>query len=98
MSVPKNFLSPPANYDDCLSNLKERIRRAQTHATLAVNQELILLYWQIGWEILSREREQGWGAGVVERLARDLKREFPAMKGFSARNIRYYEVLGRGVP
>lgn len=83
------FLSLPENYNDFLNNLKERIRRTQVKAALAVNQELVALYWQIGREILTREREQGWGAKVVERLAMDLKREFPEMKGFSARNIRY---------
>jgi predicted nuclease of restriction endonuclease-like (RecB) superfamily len=98
MSKPDNLLSPPENYDECLSNLKERIRRAQTRAALAVNQELILLYWQIGGEILSKEREQGWGTRVVERLARDLKREFPDIKGFSARNIRYMKALAEAYP
>ncbi len=77
------------NYDDFLNALKERIRRAQVQAALAVNQELVTLYWQIGRDILTKERDQGWGAKVVERLAMDLKREFPEIKGFSTRNIRY---------
>ena len=84
-----HFLSLPESYDDFLSDLKERIQRSQVQAALAVNQELVMLYWQIGREILLKEREQGWGAKVVDRLVIDLKREFPQMKGFSARNMRY---------
>ena len=73
----------PENYDDFFQNLKERIRSAQVKAALAVNQELIFLYWQIGQEILQRQQEAGWGAKVIDRLAQDLKTEFPEMTGFS---------------
>ncbi|HEY9597540.1 MAG TPA: PDDEXK nuclease domain-containing protein [Cyanophyceae cyanobacterium] len=78
--------------------MKERIRRSQIQAAIAVNQELITLYWYLGREILRKEREQGWGAKVVERLAIDLKREFPQMKGFSARNIRYMKSFADAYP
>lgn len=91
-------LLPRFQYDNFLSSLKEHIRQAQTRAALSVNQELILLYWQIGREMLSKEQEQGWGTKVVERLAADLKREFPQMKGFSARNIRYMKSLAEAYP
>jgi len=96
--VPKNFLASPSNYEDFLNALKERIRRSQVQAALAVNQELIRLYWQIGRDILNKESEQGWGAKVVERLASDLKREFPDIKGFSARNIRYMKAFAEAYP
>ena len=56
---------------------------------MAVNKELVLLYWQIGKEILERQSQEGWGAKVISRLAKDLKAEFPEMKGFSSRNINY---------
>ncbi|GIX46030.1 MAG: hypothetical protein KatS3mg131_0241 [Candidatus Tectimicrobiota bacterium] len=75
----------PAGYKELLESLKARIRSAQVRAALAANRELVLLYWQIGREILQRQQQEGWGAKVVERLARDLKREFPEMKGFSPR-------------
>lgn len=77
------------NYMTFLRSLKERIRQAQIRAALAVNNELIMLYWQIGREILKRQQEEGWGAKVIERLARDLKAEFPEMKGFSRTNLMY---------
>jgi len=76
-------------YDDFLRDLKSRIRTAQTCATLAVNRELVLLYWQIGRDILTRQKDEGWGAKVIERLANDLRKEFPDMKGFSRANLMY---------
>lgn len=76
-------------YDDFLHNLKSRIRTVQTRAALAVNRELVLLYWQIGRDILTRQKDEGWGAKVIERLANDLRKEFPDMKGFSRANLMY---------
>jgi DUF1016 N-terminal domain len=73
----------PAGYAEFLAELKQRIERAQLRASLAVNRELVLLYWQIGREILSRQDRENWGAKVIERLAADLKRSFPDMRGFS---------------
>ncbi len=62
---------------------------ARTRAALAVNQELIGLYWRIGREILVRQEHEGWGGRVVERLASDLREAFPEMKGFSYTNLKY---------
>lgn len=72
----------PEGYRPFLEGLKDRIRRAQLKAALAVNRELVLLYWGLGRDILARQGEQGWGAKVVDRLAADLKRAFPGMSGF----------------
>ncbi|MCP1312980.1 PDDEXK nuclease domain-containing protein [Halomonas sp. 707D4] len=80
---------PPDGYSDWLTELKHRIHGAQQRATLAVNRELILLYWQIGRDILKRQAEQGWGAKVIERLAFDLRSAFPETKGFSRANLMY---------
>lgn len=87
-----------ANYEDFLKDLKARIRQAQVKAVLAANQELILLYWQIGRDILQRQSEEGWGTKVIDRLARDLKMEFPEMKGFSSRNLKYMRALAEAYP
>lgn len=86
------------NYDDFVRSLKERIRSAQVKAALAVNQELVLLYWQIGQEILQRQQEAGWGARVIDRLAQDLKIEFPEMTGFSPRNLKYMRAFAEAYP
>ncbi|PYV19030.1 MAG: hypothetical protein DMG07_02720 [Acidobacteria bacterium] len=77
----------PAGYPALLDDLKQRIRAAQVKAALAVNRDLIALYWQIGKSIAERQRSEGWGKSVVDRLATDLQRAFPGMEGFSPRNI-----------
>jgi predicted nuclease of restriction endonuclease-like (RecB) superfamily len=77
------------DYGVWLSDLKQRIQSAQQRASLAVNRELVLLYWHIGRDILERQQAQGWGAKVIDRLAQDLTAAFPEMKGFSRRNLLY---------
>ena len=83
----------PADYKELLRELKNRIRSAQVKAALAINRELVLLYWQIGREILHRQGQEGWGTKVIDRLAKDLKQEFPEMNGFSSRNLKYMRVF-----
>lgn len=77
----------PSGYPGFLSNIKERIAEARVRASLSVNRELIELYWYIGKMIVERQGREGWGKGIVERLAIDLQREFPDMRGFSSGNI-----------
>ncbi len=67
----------PEDYTPWLAELKTRIQQAQQRATLAVNRELVLLYWQIGRDIGERQTAQGWGTKVIERLAHDLRAAFP---------------------
>lgn len=71
------------------------VRQGQT---LAVNRELVLLYWQIGRDILDRQAQQGWGAKVIDRLAQDLRSAFPDMKGFSPRNLKYMRAFAEAWP
>ena len=96
--MPKANLPIPEDYDAFLHSLKQHIQQAQVRAALSVNRELILLYWQIGREILGRQQEQGWGTKVIDRLARDLKAAFPEMKGFSPRNLKYMRSLAAAYP
>ncbi len=98
MSKPSSLFPTDENYISFLRSLKERIRQAQIKAALAVNNELILLYWQIGREILNRQKQEGWGAKVIERLAQDLKQEFTDMSGFSPRNLKYMRALAEAYP
>lgn len=79
----------PPEYLEWLRNLKGEIQQARHRAALAVNSELILLYWRIGREILERQATHGWGARVIDQLAADLHSEFPDVKGFSPRNLKY---------
>jgi predicted nuclease of restriction endonuclease-like (RecB) superfamily len=85
-------------YDELLRDLKVRIGQAQVRAALAVNSELVSLYWSIGRDILVRQQQQGWGAKVVDRLAADLRRAFPEMKGFSPRNLKYMRSFADAYP
>lgn len=85
-------------YTALLAQLKDQIRSARTRATLAVNRELIGLYWKIGKTILERQEEEGWGAKVIERLADDLRLEFKDMKGLSRANLSYMRAFAEAYP
>ena len=76
-------------YSDLLSHLKKRIQETQIKAVITVNNELVLLYWEIGKNILKRQSKEGWGSKVIDRLSNDLTKSFPKMKGFSSRNLKY---------
>lgn len=95
---PFSLMPTPEGYADWLLDLKARIHSAQQRAALAVNRELVLLYWQIGRDILARQASQGWGAKVIERLAHDLRTAFPGMKGFSPRNLKYMRAFAEAWP
>ena len=82
-------LDLPSNYGRLVEDLKDRVRRAQVTAQRRVNTQLIELYWSIGQAVREESARQGWGSGVIRRLAEDLRSEFPQMKGFSARNLQY---------
>ena len=88
----------PPGYGPFLEGLKDRIRTAQVRAALSVNRELILLYWQIGQQVLELQQAHGWGSKVIERLSADLRREFPAMKGFSRSNLLYMRAFADAWP
>ena len=77
------------HYVELLQNLKTEITQARIKAHLAVNKEMICLYWKIGNQILLRQRHEGWGTKVIDKLSKDLRSEFPEMKGLSARNLKY---------
>lgn len=79
----------PDDYPQLLERLKREIGAARTRAVLAVNEELIQLYWRIGKEILERQQHEGWGTKVIDRLSADLRKEFPGMRGLSVRNLKY---------
>jgi len=79
----------PVGYAELLADIKRRIRSAQVRAARAANTELLRLYWSVGHDILTRQDQEGWGAGVVERLSADLQREFPGQSGWSPTNLRY---------
>jgi len=77
------------DYKTWLSALKLRVRNAQIKASLKVNTELLYLYWTMGKDIVARQRKTKWGDGLLIHLSKDLISEFPAMQGFSLRNLKY---------
>jgi hypothetical protein len=79
----------PADYAPLLADIKARVQSARIKAGLAANRELLALYWDIGRLILDRQRREGWGAKVIDRLALDLQRAFPGQQGFSRVNLLF---------
>ena len=88
LPAPASSHGLPAGYSALLEDVKARIRAAQTRALLAVNAEMVRLYWDIGRMIDERQQREGWGAAVIPRLSRELRNELPEVKGFSERNIK----------
>lgn len=88
----------PEHYPTWLLEVKSRIQSVQQRAVLAVNVELIQLYWHIGDEILTQQHQQGWGAKVVKQLAQDLKQAFPQLKGFSRANLMHMRAFAEAWP
>jgi predicted nuclease of restriction endonuclease-like (RecB) superfamily len=88
MATTKNKLSLAPLYASLFGDIKQRIAQSQTRAMLSVNAELIRLYWDIGRLIDERQSVEGWGSGVIPKLALDLVNTFPEEKGFSERNIK----------
>ena len=76
-------------YKQWLIDLKFRIRQSQIKAAVKVNTELLLLYWDLGRDIVARQMETAWGSGFFEQLSKDLRSEFPEMQGFSVVNLTY---------
>lgn len=90
--------SLPDSYPAFLQELKQRIQQSHVRASVSVNRELVLLYWRIGQDILFRQERERWGAKVIDRLAADLKKAFPEMKGFSPRNLKYMRAFAEAWP
>lgn len=77
------------NYLQFIEEIKSEIRRQRVSVVLNANSSMICLYWNIGKAILEKQGKEGWGAKVIDRMAKDLKDAFPDMSGFSPRNIKY---------
>lgn len=75
------------DYRAFIQDIKQRIQAAQIKAAVAVNQELLRLYWDLAERIVAKQQEAAWGDGFLAQMSRDLQAEFPDMKGFSKRNL-----------
>lgn len=82
-------LAGNSEFKSWVSQLKKDIRSAQVKAVIKVNTELLRLYWRMGSDICEKQKSATWGDGWLKELSRELMAEFPDMKGFSYRNLRY---------
>ncbi|MDR0828735.1 MAG: PDDEXK nuclease domain-containing protein [Prevotellaceae bacterium] len=78
-----------SEYRDWLKNLKSQIQGSQIKAALSVNSQMIMLYWNLGEQIVEKQEFAKWGSGFIEQLSKDLREEFPNMRGFSFRNLMF---------
>jgi len=85
----KHELTSNTEYSQWLRELKQRVREAQLKAAVRVNTELLLFYWELGREIVEKQRDARWGDSLIPQLSKDLTAEFPEQKGFSKRNLEY---------
>ncbi|MDM8524980.1 PDDEXK nuclease domain-containing protein [Desulfococcaceae bacterium HSG8] len=76
-------------YSAWLKELKDRVRQVQIKAAVKVNSELLQFYWNLGQDIVEKQKNARWGSGFLKQLSMDMSSEFPDMKGFSERNIKY---------
>jgi predicted nuclease of restriction endonuclease-like (RecB) superfamily len=86
------------NYNTLLNDLKSEIEKAKLKVALTVNGQLLELYWKMGYNILVQQRQEGWGAKVIDRLARDLSALYPDMRGISPRNLKYMRAFAEAYP
>jgi predicted nuclease of restriction endonuclease-like (RecB) superfamily len=87
-----------AFYNELLSDIKQRIQLGQTRAALSANAEMLMTYWDIGHMLHLRQQEEGWGAGVIPKLSKDLRNDLPEVKGFSERNLKLMAQFYREYP
>jgi len=98
------FPAPPAkselpkDYAKTLEMIKRRIREERLRTVLSANAAMVLLYWDIGQFILDRQKQSGWGARIIDRMAYDLREAFPEMQGFSPRNLKYMRAFSAAWP
>lgn len=87
--VKSHDVSLDAAYAEWIAEVKHRYRSAQVKAAVKVNAEKLLFNWQMGRDLVQKKAEERWGAGVVEQVSLDLRREFPGEDGFSTSNLWY---------
>jgi len=88
----------PGDYADALGEIKQRIQQERLRVVMAANSAMVLLYWDIGNMILSRQQREGWGARIIDRLSADLRDAYPDMRGLSPRNLKYMRAFAAAWP
>ncbi|TWI75645.1 putative nuclease of restriction endonuclease-like (RecB) superfamily [Desulfobotulus alkaliphilus] len=88
LPVPAAPMELPGDYANFLKQVKHRVKTERLKAVLSANVAQILMYWDIGRDILEKQEQSGWGARIIDRLSVDLREAFPEMNGFSVRNLK----------
>lgn len=96
--VPPPKAELPTGYAKVLAEIKSRVTTERLRVVMSANSAMVQLYWDIGRMILDRQKREGWGAKVIDRLAADLAEAFPEMRGFSARNLKYMRSFAEAWP
>jgi predicted nuclease of restriction endonuclease-like (RecB) superfamily len=103
--LPKNYSEQRTDawrldidYSKLLADLKSYISSSRVRAALALNKEVIYLYWGIGKQLIEKQRETAWGDKLLEHLSTDLRTAFPEMRGFSKTNLKYMRILAHHYP
>jgi predicted nuclease of restriction endonuclease-like (RecB) superfamily len=96
--VPETMQNLPENYSALLTEIKTIVTQERIKVVMSANAGLVLMYWHIGRKILQRQQDEGWGTRVIDRLAHDLKTAYPAMAGFSPRNLKYMRKFAQEWP
>ena len=96
--VAPNLSEMSDTYLKFIEEVKSEIQKQRISVVLNANSSMICLYWNIGRAILKKQEEEGWGAKIIDRMAKDLKDAFPEMSGFSPRNIKYMRKFAESWP
>ena len=87
--MTSEITAPADGYGPWLGELKARFRQVQLKAAVAVNSAMLQFYWELGADMVVKQKQFAWGSGFLAQLSADLMREFPDVKGFSVRNLKY---------
>jgi len=98
MPVAPAHANLPTGYASLLADIKKHLVQVRLRTVLAANVALIQAYWQIGRTILARQKAEGWGARVIDRLSADLRDTFPEMRGLSPRNLLAMKLFAQAFP
>ncbi len=87
----KNIISNKSDteYKNWIKDLKIKFRNSQIKAAVRVNSIILEFYWDLGADIVLKQKESTWGSGFLKQLSKDLMEEFPEVSGFSFENLKY---------
>ncbi|MEE3717003.1 PDDEXK nuclease domain-containing protein [Tumidithrix elongata RA019] len=98
LPIAPSKLELPEQYAELFLEIKTKVSSSRLRVVMSANSALVMLYWEIGQSILRRQKQEGWGAKVIDRLSYDLRDAFPDMQGFSPRNLLFMRAFAENYP